>query len=370
MSFAFKPIAFFQQKFLLTLLCVSGMVLSGCTAKPSDLSSLVGAPAALSTSGGSGSTATGNSLLATFGNGITVQPSSTQALTATAVSGAGVALNNVVVTFTVFPSNMGTLTSTGAPANSVTATTNSLGIATVTFNSGVTTGPFSVQATSSAGSCIYTSSVGSSSSAPLIIQTGTNPSTITTAGSQLLQLVAYDSHGAAITNTSVVFTLVGNSSGTFPGPASSASTTTDTNGTAFTTFTPSATTGTMIIMATVGSYAPIFFTVNVNAVTAPTKLVMSTNTPFTNANTCAGPVTITSTDAAGDALAVTGATTVNLSESGTGTFYSDSGCTSSETTTTIAAHTSSIGVYFKTTLAQTENLFATFFFIASKLWMQ
>ena len=67
---------------------------------------------------------------------------------------------------------------------------------------------------------------------------------------------------------------------------------------------------------------------------------------------------ITSQDGSGSAQAVGAPITVALSGKGNGSFYSGSGCTGSITSTSIAAGTSSVAVYFKDTKAELLTLSA------------
>ena len=86
------------------------------------------------------------------------------------------------------------------------------------------------------------------------------------------------------------------------------------------------------------------------AITAPTN-VGSTN--------CSTAITLVPKNASSATISVDQALTVNLSSTGTATFYSDSACSSSITSTSIAAGTSSKSVYYSSSTPGTQTLTAT-----------
>lgn len=76
------------------------------------------------------------------------------------------------------------------------------------------------------------------------------------------------------------------------------------------------------------------------------KLAITTSAQSLLASNCSGALTIQSQNWLGTALNVGSNLTVNLSNTGTVTFYSDSYCTSTTTTATITTGTNSASVYF------------------------
>jgi hypothetical protein len=105
------------------------------------------------------------------------------------------------------------------------------------------------------------------------------------------------------------------------------------------------TSGTMSITVTAGS--------------TPTKLTLSAAGALTSTGVCYGPISISSTDLSGTAIAVASDTTVTLGGNSLGSFYSDGTCGSAVTTRTLTAGSSVTTVFFKDNLAETLSFTAS-----------
>jgi hypothetical protein len=92
----------------------------------------------------------------------------------------------------------------------------------------------------------------------------------------------------------------------------------------------------------------------------PVKLVFATVSQTLIANVCSSALTLQSRNSAGIPTDVVANTVASLSTNSTsGTFYSDSSCTSAITTVTIAASTNGVTFYYRDALAGTPNLIAS-----------
>lgn len=90
---------------------------------------------------------------------------------------------------------------------------------------------------------------------------------------------------------------------------------------------------------------------------SPTRLAISGATTL-GAGTCSSAFTATLQDVGNNTAKSVGTTTVNLTGAGAGTFFSDSGCTTSVTALTIASSASSASYYLKDATAQSLTLSA------------
>jgi alpha-tubulin suppressor-like RCC1 family protein len=101
------------------------------------------------------------------------------------------------------------------------------------------------------------------------------------------------------------------------------------------------------------------FPVTVNASGGSTTIVLKiAGSSSINNNTCV-PYAVMTTDTGGISYNVSSNLTATMAGAGTGTFYSDSGCTTTSSTVTVASGTSLSYVYYKSALAQNLVFSAT-----------
>ena len=89
---------------------------------------------------------------------------------------------------------------------------------------------------------------------------------------------------------------------------------------------------------------------------APIKKLIHSGQTYLQRNTCSSAFTISSQDNGGAAFPAPSTTVVTLVGTGTTTFYSDSGCSASITTATIAQNATSVSFYMRDTVAETVSL--------------
>jgi fibronectin-binding autotransporter adhesin len=89
------------------------------------------------------------------------------------------------------------------------------------------------------------------------------------------------------------------------------------------------------------------------------SLKYTTGAQSLNSGLCSGPVTVKTYNPTGALTNVTAPLTVNFTENGTTTFYSDANCISPITSLTIASGFNSANFYFQTTTAGSVNLIAS-----------
>jgi adhesin/invasin len=192
-------------------------------------------------------------LLISAGNNQTVQPAGTKSLEVLAVNSLGVAMPGVAVKFEVVTSGSGTLTGGSTVAN---ATTNSSGKANTTFTASSNTGPVTVIATSTAGTAVFTLTTAtagttSSSSSILLITSGNNQSINPSSNApKNLEVMAVNSLGIPMAGIPVSFEVVTTGAGTITGGLTSTTVNTTANGRAAVSFTSSASTGSVTVIAT------------------------------------------------------------------------------------------------------------------------
>ena len=202
---------------------------AGCTAKPSDLASLI--------SGGTTLPST-SSLYAIQGNGAALQPSATQILSTRALQSDGTPVAGVTISFQI-ASGSGTL-------SALTATTDATGTAQVTFTAPANPGQSVVLATSGSGNATFalTTSAAVAATSQLITVQG-NGVTLLAGASQTLSVKALSSSGTSVQGVIVSFSIVSGS-----GTLSSSTATTDVNGLAAINFTAPATNQQVVVLAT------------------------------------------------------------------------------------------------------------------------
>ena len=206
----------------------------------------------------------------------------------------------------------------------------------------------------------------------LIVIDGNN-SKISPNSARNITVRALNSNGTPLSNVGITFSLLPLSYGNL----SSATATTNASGDAQITFSSLAFTGQATILAS-SSAGSCTASITIEStsggggggggggttipgVGTASKLLMNSVTPFTDADTCSDPIVITASDLLGGPVNVGSNTTIKLSKSGNGAFYSSSSCSSGTliTTTQIAAGTPATTVYFKSTKAQSQTLFAS-----------
>jgi hypothetical protein len=145
--------------------------------------------------------------------------------------------------------------------SSPTATTNSSGIASVTYTTGTKSGAISITAAvSGLTSVVFTETVQAGPAAALLISAGNNQTVKRgTVAPKELQVAVKDQYGNPVTGTSVNFS-DGGAGGSFsPNPVASIS-----SGLSRTHYTTPATPGTVTVTASSAGLGSVLFTVNVD----------------------------------------------------------------------------------------------------------
>ncbi len=223
-------------------------------------------------SSSSSSGASGSTLLIVKGNNQTVEENSvaSEDLEVLALNSLGAPLENTDITFAIYTTIGGTLSSSAVTSKVVT--TSSTGKASVSFNALARMGATTVIATSSAGSAAFSVNVVaagstglSSSGSTLLIVKGNNQTLEqNTTASDDFEVIALNSSGSPMSGVSVAFQVYTASAGTLTGAVTSKNVTTGSDGKASVAFSASSRLGAATVVAT-SSAGSAAFTANVVA---------------------------------------------------------------------------------------------------------